>query len=184
MQLTLLHGYPDFVGKRCTWCGHGSGPTSLLAAGDAVTLPLYGYYIDAIGGDVRSISGTYDVISHPAAVGPRASWSLIWRFATTGSVASVAQNQAGSGMTPGTYVVTATTGTAQISVVVASATTLGAITVLNPGSGYASAPTFTLAAGGTPATLTATLSTIGATVAAGANLSAEQVQLMGFGGQY
>jgi hypothetical protein len=184
MQLTLLHGYPDFVGKRATWCGYGNGPSSLLAAGDLVKLPCFGYYIDAIAGSFRSVSGIYDVIAQPAAVGARASWSLIWRFATTGSVASVAQNQAGTGMTTGTYIVTATTGTAQISVVVASATTLGAITVLNPGSGYTLAPTFTLAAGGTSATLTATLSTIGATVAAGANLSAEQVQIMGFGGQY
>jgi hypothetical protein len=183
MQLTLLHGYPDFVGLRCTWCGYGSGPSSLLSTGDPISLPRYNYYIDAIGGNFRSVSGTYDVIGQPAAVGPRASWSLIWRFATTGSVASVTAGS-GTGMTAGTYLVTATTGTAQISVVVTNATTVGTITVIKPGSNYTSAPTFTLAAGGTSATLTATLSTIGASVAAGANLSAEQVQLMGLGGQY
>jgi hypothetical protein len=74
------------------------------------------------------------------------------------SVYSVVQLVAGSGMTPGTYVISGSGGGgsgAIISVVVATATTLGTITVVAPGSGYTSLPTFTLAAGGTSATLQA-----------------------------
>jgi len=188
MQLTLLHGYPDFVGLRCTWCGYGSGPTSLLSTGDPISLPRYNYYIDDIGGNFLSVSGTYDVIGQPAAVGPRASWSLIWRFATSGSIASATIAGAGTGQTPGTYTLTTSGGGgtgAAISITVAAGGTVTATPiVLTPGKNYTSAPTFTAAAGGTPATFTGVLSTIGAPVAAGANLSAEQVQLMGFGGQY
>ena len=66
---------------------------------------------------------------------------------------------AGSGQTPGTYLVTASTGGAVASIVVAAGGTVTAIpTIVNPGK-YATdtAPTFTLAAGGTPATFSATL---------------------------
>jgi hypothetical protein len=190
MQLTLLHGYPDFVGLRCTWCGYGNGPSSLLSTGDPISLPRYNYYIDDIGGDFISVSGNYGVVGKPSAVGPRASWVLVWRFATSGSVASVTigSSGAGTGMTPGTYLISATGGGgtgAQVSVVVASSTLVSSATVISPGSGYTSAPTIpTTALGGAPPSLTAVLSVIAAPVAAGANLSAEQVQIMGFGGQY
>ncbi len=67
----------------------------------------------------------------------------------------------GSGQTVGTYTVAATVGSgggtgAIIQVVVASATSITA-TVLNGGFGYVSAPTFTLATGGTPGTVVAQL---------------------------
>jgi hypothetical protein len=184
MLLTLLHGYPDLIGRKFAWVGYGNGPTSYVTTGDPVSLPLPYTYIDAIFGGTITVSGTYYVTPSISQIVTRPAWKLIWNYATAGSVASVAQNVAGTGMTAGTYTVTATTGTAQITVVVATATTLGAITVINPGSGYTTAPTFTLTGtGGTPATLTATLSTINGAVPAGANLSAESIQIAGYGVQ-
>lgn len=184
MQLTFLQGYPDYVGKRFIFSGFGNGPASYSAAGDPIVLPRYNNYIDNIF-PALSTSGAYEVTATPSGVGARQNWSLFWS-GVLGTVASVAQNAAGTGQTPGTYIVNATGGGgvgAQISVVVATATTLGTITVLNAGRGYTSAPTFTLASGGTPATLTATL-TVAGPVAPTTNLSAETVQIGGFGGVY
>jgi hypothetical protein len=190
MYLTLLPGYPDLIGRRFAWVGYGNGPTSYVATGDPVSLPTAHTFIDSIFGEFLTVSGTYVVIPLISAVGPRPTWNLIWKYATAGSVASVAQNVAGSGMTPGTYTVTTSgggTGASQatIQVVVLTATTIATPTVLNPGSGFTSIPTATLTGtGGTPATLTVTLSTIDAIVPAGANLSAQQVQIAGYGGEY
>ena len=68
----------------------------------------------------------------------------------------------GTGQTLGTYVVTGSGGSATvqatIQVVVNSATSI-TVTLLTPGSGYTSAPTFTLATGGTPGTVAAQLNT-------------------------
>lgn len=182
MLLTLLPGYPDLIGRKFAWVGYGNGPTSYVTTGDSVSLPLPYTYIDAIFGGTLTVSGTYYVTPYISQIVVRPTWKLLWNYATSGSVASVTAGS-GTGMTAGTYTVTATTGTAQISVVVTNATTVGAITVINPGYGYTVAPTFTLAAGGTPATLTATLSTINGAVPAGANLSAEKIQIAGYGVQ-
>jgi hypothetical protein len=77
------------------------------------------------------------------------------------TVAYLTTLTAGSGQTPGTYVVNAvgTPGSgAQASIVVGSGGTVTAApTVISSGSGYTSAPTFTLVAGGVPATFSATL---------------------------
>lgn len=184
MQLTLFQGYPDRVGRRFIWAGYGTGPLSYAATGDSLVLPLFNNYIDVAFAALTD-SGAYWVTPLPSGLGPRASWVLLYS-GVLGTVASVAQNVAGSGQTPGTYIVSATGGGgsgAKISVVVATATTLGTITVLNAGIGYTSAPTFTLASGGTPATLTATLTTAGP-VAAATNLSGETLQIGGFGGVY
>jgi hypothetical protein len=66
---------------------------------------------------------------------------------------------AGSGQTPGTFLLTSSTGGAVISVVVAAGGTVTAVpTIVTPGKFLTDvAPTFTLAAGGTPATFNATL---------------------------
>jgi hypothetical protein len=76
-------------------------------------------------------------------------------------VLTVPITTAGSGQTPGTYIVNATGGggsgaVAQI-VVAAGGTVTATPTIISPGTGYTSAPTFTLAAGGTPATFTPTI---------------------------
>lgn len=76
----------------------------------------------------------------------------------TNGIVSAQQTTAGVGMTPGTYTVNASSGSAQLSVVVATATTLGTITVLATGAAYGSAPTFTLPTGTTAAVLTGTIS--------------------------
>jgi hypothetical protein len=41
MQLTLLHGYPDLIGKRFAFVGYGTGPASYSrTTGDAIALPI------------------------------------------------------------------------------------------------------------------------------------------------
>jgi hypothetical protein len=80
-------------------------------------------------------------------------------LAPGGFVQSVQIATQGSGQTPGTYIVTASGGgspTAQatIQVVVVTATSI-VVTLLTPGSGYTSVPTFTLVTGGTPGTVVA-----------------------------
>jgi len=146
MQLTFLHGYPDYVGKRLIFAGYGSGPASYLATGDPVVLPRYGNYIDIIF-SALSVSGNYQVTAQPSSFGARATWSLLWS-GIAGGVASVTAAAAGvgTGMTPGTYIINATGGTGgtggQIQVVVTSAAQVGAITVLSGGKGYTVAQTW------------------------------------------
>jgi hypothetical protein len=77
------------------------------------------------------------------------------------SVKSVVVLTQGSGQTVGTYTVNAVLGSgggsgASIQVIVTSATSI-TVSVLNGGQGYVSAPTFTLATGGTVGTVVAQL---------------------------
>jgi hypothetical protein len=77
------------------------------------------------------------------------------------TVASVVVLTQGSGQTVGTYQVAATVGSgggsgAVIQVIVTAAAAI-TVSVLNGGQGYVSAPTFTLATGGTPGTVVAQL---------------------------
>lgn len=67
----------------------------------------------------------------------------------------------GSGQTPGTYQVAGSGGGgtgAIISITVLTATTVAAPVLVAKGSGYTSAPTFTVPSGGTPATVQAQMS--------------------------
>lgn len=85
MQLTLLHGYPDLIGKRYAFVGYGTGPASYSrTTGDAIALPSFQNYIDAING-ATSVSGTYEVRAVPSIVGPRATWALHWYVIATGA---------------------------------------------------------------------------------------------------
>jgi hypothetical protein len=87
MQLTLLKGYPDFVGKRATFVGWGNGPAVYhQATGDVVTLPMPNYYIDALFGGVNSVSGAYFVRAQSVGVGARQKWALFWYTAAGASV--------------------------------------------------------------------------------------------------
>lgn len=185
MQLTFLQGYPDYVGKRFNFAGYGTGPASYDPTGDPIALPRYNNYIDVVF-PAQSISGAYSITAVPSGYGSRQTWKLFWS-GVAGAVASLAIAGAGSGQTPGTYLVTATGGGgsgAVASIVVAGGGTVTATpTIVSAGEGYASAPTFTLAAGGTPATFTPTLTTAGP-VASGTDLSGQTVQLGGFGGVY
>lgn len=79
------------------------------------------------------------------------------------TLASVVIATAGSGQTNGTFVVAANAGVgggsgAAINVTIAGGVITG-VSVNNPGYGYVTPPTFTIAQGGTPGTVTAQLST-------------------------
>jgi hypothetical protein len=103
MQLTLLKGYPDFVGKRATFVGFGNGPASYTqfvpavapavgTGGDPVTVPLPNYYIDAIDGSGATASGTYYFRPVSLGVGPRQKWALIWYVTATNAQVAAAFN--------------------------------------------------------------------------------------------
>ena len=99
MQLTLLHGYPDYIGKRWAFCGFGKGPKSYVqktgtastaeGGGDVVQIPRFQNYFDIIF-PAMSLSGTYIVYPYPVASGPRQTWSLKWVTASTGAEVSAA----------------------------------------------------------------------------------------------
>jgi hypothetical protein len=102
MQLTLLKGYPDFVGKRATFVGYGSGPASYTqftaatapavgTGGDPVALPLPNYYIDTLG-SATTVSGTYYVRPASSGVGPRQRWALVWYVTATNAQVAAAVN--------------------------------------------------------------------------------------------
>lgn len=93
MQLNLLHGYPDLVGKRSIFCGNGSGPTSYVTGGDPITVPQFQYYIDAIlGGATLSTSGTYYVLAKSSGIGSRQTWKLVWTVTATDAEVSAGTN--------------------------------------------------------------------------------------------
>jgi len=107
MQLTLLKGYPDAVGKRQIICGNGKGPASYVqftttAGGDPVANPSFLNYIDALFPAV-SISGTYVVYPVPTIVGPRQSWRLKWVTISTGTEVSAATNLSGESVQIGGF---------------------------------------------------------------------------------
>lgn len=77
------------------------------------------------------------------------------------SLQNVVLVTAGSGQTAGTYTVAASGGGgsgATIQVVVGTGGTVTSVSVLTPGSGYTSVPTFTLVTGGTVGTVAAQMS--------------------------
>jgi hypothetical protein len=186
MTLTYLHGYPDRIGKRFAWAGYGAGPAVYNSAlGDPITLPGFQNYIDTVN-SALSVSGNYLVSAVPSVAGARANWSLFWTYSGAQGVNSLAISAAGTGQTNGTYLINATGGGgsgAQAQVVIAGGAVTGA-TIVKAGRGYTSAPTFTVAAGGTPGTLTATAAPASGSVPNGTNLSGESVQLGGLGGTY
>jgi hypothetical protein len=96
MQLTLLHGYPDYVGKRFLLCGTGKGPASYVqvtttGGGDPLAVPSFQRYAD-IWFPTLTVSGTYIVYPVPVAVGVRPTWRLKWVTASTGAEVSAATN--------------------------------------------------------------------------------------------
>lgn len=93
MNVTLFHGYPDRVGKRCTWTGTGNGPASYVG-GNAATDPLvinqFQFYVDAVTEISISVSGNYYAMAQPTVAGIRSSWNL--RYFTTATGAEVANS--------------------------------------------------------------------------------------------
>lgn len=186
MRITPFHGYPDYIGRRMAFAGSVTGPAAYGTTGDKLDPFRQTMRYDAVFGGV-SVSQTYELKFFPSAAAVRADWRGYYFFVGGGSVALVTPAGGGTGMTPGTYTVNATGGggTGAQAVVTVTATSVTSATVTKPGTGYASAPTFSLAAaGGTPATLAATLSSAYFPVLPGANLSSESFIISGFCGQY
>ena len=100
---------------------YASGPASYATAGDTVYNPGSSEFIN-FPSDCTSLSGNYQVRFVPSAVGlnqiragggvngpSQSGWTARWFFNNIGGgsgVAKVAQNAAGTGMTPGTYPIT------------------------------------------------------------------------------
>ncbi len=86
MDITLQHGYPDYVGKRQIFCGSAIGPKSYstAAAKDPVNSPRFQMYFDTIF-PAMTVSGTYQVVFIPSGAGPRATWKAKW-FTAVGMV--------------------------------------------------------------------------------------------------
>jgi hypothetical protein len=85
MNLVLLKGYPDKIGRRQAFVGTGVGPASYSqTTRDVVNIPQFQNYIDVLHGAV-TVSGTYTVQAIPSSVGPRATWKLRWIVFATGA---------------------------------------------------------------------------------------------------
>jgi hypothetical protein len=147
-------------------------------------------YPSCVPGGFLSASANYELKPFPSTTtvaNIRCTWAFKWFYTGGGGavgVNSVVIATAGSGQTPGTYSATASTGAATISYTIGAGGTLTAVSITNPGSGYTAAPTFTIAAGGTPGTVTASVGSFaGIEVASGTNLSAETVQFFVIGGE-
>lgn len=176
MQITWNKGYPATAGGKVVATAYGNGPSS-YAGGEAGGDPIYAVQmrsVDKVDGSL-TVDGLYETKGQPASAGNPTKWFLRWFFATTGSVGKVTFT-AGSGQTNGTYLIPASSGAATVQIVIAGGVITSA-TIINPGKDYTSAPTFTVSEGGTPGTITATLSTAGQEVPNGANLSTSTTQI-------
>lgn len=187
---TAVKGYVDVWGKHGVWIGDHTGPVSYTTGGTTSREPrAYGLRsFDIYLPMGFTVSGNYQVFSQSTSAGGNnnSTVKLRWFYAPTlTGVSDIAIATAGTGQTNGTYVIAATGGggsgaTAQITIA-GGAVTQAAI--LNPGTGYTSAPTFTVAEGGTPGTLTATIGQVSGTeVVAGSNLSGETIRALVIGG--
>ena len=87
MQVTLFHGYPDRVGKRCTWCGTGPGPKSYVGGNsptDQVLVGPFQFQIDSVTDVSISSTGTHYAVAQPSVAGIRATWNLRYFITATG----------------------------------------------------------------------------------------------------
>lgn len=185
MGYTSVKGYTDVIGKHGLPCGDLTGPVSYPLGGVAVTAQSLGTRtVDFLVGGLTN-SGSYNVVPQFVGTGLRQSAFLRW-FASGAvgvGITTLTITGAGTGQTNGITTLAANTGTATIQVTIAGGL-ITAVKVLNAGGPYLSAPTFTVAQGGTPGTITTTLGVAGVVteVAAGVNLSAETIRVAGVGG--
>jgi hypothetical protein len=92
MLITMLHGYPDYVGRRLIFTFNVKGPKpyvnsgTFATSGDPVQANVLGFqtYIDSIFSAV-SVSGTYIVRGVPTGVGARQAWNLHWYTESSGT---------------------------------------------------------------------------------------------------
>lgn len=176
---------PTHVTQRQIWECYGNGPSSYVASGDP--LLFNGTQFPSCVMECCTKSGNYELLPVPSITGNlRPSWKWLWFYSGAQGVLTAVQNVAGSGMTPGTYIINGVGGSgagAQISVTVLTATTIATPVVLNAGVGYGTTPpTFTVPTGVTP-TFTLTIAPVSGLVPAATNLSAETVQFMVLGGE-
>jgi hypothetical protein len=179
---------PTHVIQRQLWEISAAGPASYNQATADVINFQSTQFPSAIPGGFLSKSGTYELKPFPSITANlRPTWAFRWVYSGAGGVQGVdgvAITTPGTGGTNGTVTINATGGGgtgAQISVTTAGGI-ITAVSVVNPGSGYTSAPTFTIAAG--TGVVAATIGSIaGMEVATGTNLSAEQVQFFVIGGE-
>jgi|SRR5215831_7988019 len=94
MQLKMLSGYPDNVGRRHLWCGYGPGPTAYApvspTAGDVLQPPRFQFYFDSVipgtsFNPTTNVAGTYLVYGVAFGVGARLVWKLKWVTASSGA---------------------------------------------------------------------------------------------------
>ena len=108
----------------------------------------------------RLYAGRYRLVQvDPNATTANVAQGTLAAYAPGPSVEGVSLLTGGSGQTPGMYNVAASGGGGTGAVLQVAVNQQGVVlqapTILNPGAGYTSTPTFTLAAGGTPATFVA-----------------------------
>lgn len=92
MNITLLKGYPDLIGKREAFVGFGSGPSSYLqSTGDPLVSPKFQFFFDAVF-SAMSVSKTYYVRFYPSGTGARQTWIAKWYVVATGAETADAVN--------------------------------------------------------------------------------------------
>jgi len=92
MELTMLQGYPDRVGRRLIWAAWGNGPApyvntgTFATSGDPMDSGFIGFqnYIDVVI-PAMSVSGTYIVRGVPVHGGNRPQIQLHWFTASSGT---------------------------------------------------------------------------------------------------
>lgn len=104
MQLTLLKGYPDMVGRRRLFVGYGAGPSSYSQTTGDVVVPIgYDTYFDVVDNTPIDPTGNFYALPRPSAVGPRATWSLHWYYAYGNSVSGTPGNEVSNSTNLSTY---------------------------------------------------------------------------------
>ena len=136
------------------------GATTELTAKEAQSLTPPGGAFPVYGGRYRFVQ------IDPGATAANLGFGKVAGWAQGTQVQQVSILTAGSGQTAGTYTATASAGGATIQYTINGSGALASVTLLTGGSYLSSAsiPTFTIAAGGTPGTVVALMSTSADTI--------------------
>jgi hypothetical protein len=175
----------NLLGGPTVYGGYGTGPynygpygggspqdtnqtTGFLSPGTITVIP----FTNTIIGDAVATATWLAAVPYPPLLTqqqirvPTYSLYSIIALGSAPTLAYVTIDTPGFNQTPGIYLLTGTGGSGQLAQIYVTVNDNGTVTippiVVNPGFGYATngignPPTFTLAAGGTPATLTAVL---------------------------